>query len=152
MKPAPVIRLMTSQDLDAVMAIEQINFVDTWSRQSYEFEIYGNRFSIPLVMELNGELIGYVVAWNLFEEFHIATLSIKKEFQGQGWGAYLLQYVLGMADTAEYALLEVRPSNHRAISLYKKLGFEKWGMRRRYYRNGEDAVIMRKELFPSGES
>ncbi|MBU6162749.1 MAG: GNAT family N-acetyltransferase, partial [Myxococcales bacterium] len=45
--------------------------------------------------------------------------------------------------------LEVRPSNAPARALYQRLGFQATGLRKRYYRdNGEDAIVMRLDLFP----
>jgi ribosomal-protein-alanine N-acetyltransferase len=141
-----VIRIMKLEDLERVMAIEKESFADPWSRKSYEFEVAGNRFSIPIVLEFDHQIIGHAVVWKIFEEFHIATIAVAPEYRGQGWGKYLLSSLMEMAIEAEYALLEVRPSNTSAIRLYEKFGFAKVGMRRHYYRNGEDAVIMRKEF------
>lgn len=137
---------MKFDDLDRVMEIEKEVFPDPWSRKSYEFEVAGNRFSIPIVLEFNHEIIGHAVVWKIFEEFHIATIAVAIEYRGQGWGEYLLSSLMDMAAETEYALLEVRPSNISAIRLYEKFGFAKVGMRRHYYRNGEDALIMRKEF------
>lgn len=146
MNPPAAIRRMTVEDLDAVMTIEKAVFSDPWSRRSYEFEIFGNSYSIPLVMEREGKIIGHAVVWSIFEEFHIATIAVTPELQGKGWGRYFLQSLLNMADRAEYALLEVRRNNTRAIGLYEKFGFYIINVRRRYYRNGEDALVMRKDL------
>lgn len=43
---------------------------------------------------------------------------------------------------AELVLLEVRASNSPALALYTSLGFERVGLRKRYYSDGEDAVLM----------
>jgi len=146
MNSKAAIRIMRFDDLERVMEIEKESFADPWSRKSYEFEVAGNRFSVPIVLEIDHEIIGHAVIWRIFEEFHIATIAIAPEYRGQGWGKYLLSSLMEMAAEAEYALLEVRPSNTGAIRLYEKFGFAKVGTRRHYYRNGEDAVIMRKEF------
>lgn len=49
---------------------------------------------------------------------------------------------------ASLATLEVRTSNEAAQALYRQLGFEPVGLRRRYYKNGEDAVIMTLMMTP----
>ena len=146
MTTLPTIRPMRLEDLDRVLEIEVQVYRDTWSRSNYRFEIEENRFSLPVVMELEGQVIGYSVAWLMFEEFHIATIAVDPAFQRRGYGEFLLRAILGMSDDAEYALLEVRKTNHKALSLYKKYGFRQYGMRRRYYRDGEDALVLRKEL------
>ncbi|HEY6006742.1 MAG TPA: ribosomal-protein-alanine N-acetyltransferase, partial [Geobacteraceae bacterium] len=43
---------------------------------------------------------------------------------------------------AEFVSLEVRPSNQEAILLYTRLGFTETGRRKRYYQDGEDAILM----------
>jgi len=139
-------RYMIVEDLDAVMEIERRVFIDPWSRKSYEFEIIENRYSLPLVLEYAGKIVGYAVVWQVYEEFHIASLAIAPEQQGRGWGKYLLETLLKLADNADYALLEVRPSNTRAIRMYEQFGFTRLGVRKRYYQNGEDALVMRKML------
>ncbi|RMI06646.1 MAG: ribosomal-protein-alanine N-acetyltransferase [Calditrichaeota bacterium] len=146
MKPKVVIRRMTLADLDAVQKIERTVFTDPWSRESYRYEIRQNRFSFPVVLEVGGEVVGYAVAWRIYEEFHIANLAIAPEHQGKGWGKLLLNFLLEQAGGAKFALLEVRRSNRRAIRLYEKFGFQPFGVRPRYYHDQEDALVMRKQL------
>ncbi len=143
-----LIRKMTPGDLDAVLAIEQRVFPDPWQRTSFEFEVSHNRFSYPVVLEVEGEVIGYAVAWEIFEEFHIANIAIHPAHQKKGWGTLLLQHLIDRARKCQshYILLEVRPSNTAALALYRKLGFSPSGVRKRYYRDGEDAILMRKNL------
>ncbi len=142
----PIIRPMREDDLDTVMTIEKQVFQDPWSRRSYMFEIYSNRYSLPLVLVLNGEIIGHAVVWLLFEEYHIATIAIAPQHQGKGWGRFFLNALLSMADGADFAILEVRRGNRKAIRLYEKMGFYMNGIRRQYYQDGEDALVMRKDF------
>ena len=144
MKPNPLIRPMTVADLDTVMKTELRAFANPWPRKSYLFEISENEYSKPVVIEIAGEVIGHAVVWEVYEEFHIATMAISPDYQGNGWGDYLFRNLLNMAEKAEFALLEVRKSNARAIAIYEKYGFRIIGYRKRYYRNGEDALVMKK--------
>ncbi len=144
----PIIRRMTDSDLPAILEIEHTVFSDPWRRESFEFEVHVNKFSFPVVMEWKGKIIGYAVAWEIFEEFHIADIAVHPDYQGQGWGKHLLEFLLQRARRigAQYAMLEVRPTNRRAIDLYRKYGFHEVGRRIRYYRDGEDALVMKKNL------
>lgn len=42
--------------------------------------------------------------------------------------------------------LEVRPDNSSALALYRALDFEICGRRRTYYRDGSDALVLRRDL------
>ena len=137
---------MTLDDLDAIMEIEQAVFADMWSRYSYTYEITANRYSIPVVLTLNGGIIGHAVAWKVFEEFHIATLAISPGQQGHGYGELLLSALLEQKGDAAFSLLEVRRSNLKAIQLYEKFGYKIIHTRNSYYRDGEDALVMHKVL------
>lgn len=50
------------------------------------------------------------------------------------------------AGTVAVAMLEVRVSNGAAIALYDQLGFKQVGRRKQYYPDGEDAILMNKDL------
>lgn len=144
----PKIRKMMLAHLDAVVEIEKQLFTDPWSRRSFQFEILANQYSLPLVLLLDKKLVGYAIVWIIFGEFHIANIAIHPDYQGKGFGSYLLKEVLRKAVGLDYAILEVRESNLKAIRLYEKFGFEKIFVRRRYYSNGDDAIIMRKWFKP----
>lgn len=140
------IRPMEPRDLDRVAELEAQIFKDPWSRSSFEFEVKHNRFSFPVVMEKDGVLVGYAVIWKMFEELHIANIAISPEHQGHGLGEKLLQEVLKNPGICQYALLEVRESNFRAIRLYEKYGFKTIMKRIQYYKDGETALVMKKDL------
>ncbi|MEJ2634482.1 MAG: ribosomal protein S18-alanine N-acetyltransferase [Calditrichia bacterium] len=138
------IRRMKESDLDTVVILESRIFPDPWSYNSFRHEVHNNPFAIPLVLEESGEIIGYAIIWKIFEEFHIANFAIRPEFQGKKRGTYFFEEILKYADESSYALLEVRESNLRAISLYEKYGFKTILKRERYYANGETALVMQK--------
>lgn len=142
----PRLRRMTLEDLDYILPREEVLFADPWSRRSYEFEVSRNKFSLPIILEQEESMIGYTVIWQLYGEFHIATFAILPEYQNQGWGSFFMDILLKEAKDCEIALLEVRKSNLAAISLYRKFGFRTVRVRPRYYKNGEDALLMQRHL------
>jgi ribosomal-protein-alanine N-acetyltransferase len=92
-------------------------------------------------------VVGYIVAWGT-EEVHLANLAVAPEQRGQGIAGHLLDELLDFAraQQAESVYLEVRLSNTIAREFYARRGFVPVYMRRGYYENGEDAVVMEKEL------
>lgn len=85
------------------------------------------------------------------DEVHLLNLSVTSPMQGRGYGREMLRWLLRDASArgARGMLLEVRPSNTRAIALYRSSGFESIGLRRGYYpaENGrEDAQVLFRRL------
>ena len=91
---------------------------------------------------------------SVFDEAHLLNLAISPDWQRQGLGAALLQYVLQEAKKTQISMLylEVRPSNDNAIRLYNRNGFEGFAIRKDYYpaknNRREDALVMRCSLVP----
>lgn len=82
--------------------------------------------------------------WLMVDEAHIATIASHPQWRGCGLGQWLMVALMEAAHArgARLVTLEVRASNAPAQKLYEKLGFEITGHRRRYYRDGEDGLIM----------
>jgi ribosomal-protein-alanine N-acetyltransferase len=90
-------------------------------------------------------IVGYIVAWVIAPvESQVGSIAVLPEYRRHGLGRQLMEILLavcretGTPDT----FLEVRVSNEPAIALYKSLGFENDGIRKRYYQDGEDAYTM----------
>lgn len=94
-------------------------------------------------------LVAYGGFWFIIDEAHISTIAVHPDWRGRRVGERLLVGMLEKALDlgAVTATLEVRVSNDRAQSLYRKYHFEVVGRRKHYYRdNGEDALLMTAEL------
>ena len=145
MSVEPKLRPMTASDLDAIMAIERVNFPFPWTEGNFEDSM--NSGYLCLVMEQAKQVIGYAVLMMVLDEAHLLNISVAQSHQGQGWGRYLLVQMMemGREKGGLNMFLEVRPSNHSALGLYESMGFNEMGIRPGYYpaHNGrEDAVLM----------
>ena len=143
-------REMEEKDLPAVLALEEELFPESpWPRSEFLYELNENPFSNLWVEEENGEIIGYIDWWILYEKAQLANIGVAARAQKQGIGRKLLRKCIAHAEEngCEILSLEVRVSNSPAIALYEKMGFVQVGRRPRYYTNPrEDALILRKEL------
>lgn len=141
----PILRPMHEDDLAEVMRIELRAYPHPWT-----LGIFRDCLRVGyqcLVFENDEEMIGYAVMSHAVGEAHILNICIRPDLQGNGYGSLLMQEVLQAARRmhADTLLLEVRPSNQAALSLYHKMGFCEVGVRKNYYpaRNGrEDALIL----------
>lgn len=142
-------RAMTLADIDDIVAIEQEAFTSPWTADAFRNELTNNMFAKYLVMERNGEIIGYGGMWIIMDEAHVTNIAVRRDCRGQGLGARLLEELQRTAAFfgAVKMTLEVRVTNEIAQRLYRKYGFEPSGIRPRYYSdNDEDALIMWAEL------
>lgn len=140
---------MNERDLDAVAALEAGLQVFPWSRGNFADSLESG-YSV-WVLRLGGELIGFSVVMSVIDEAHLLNIGVSKRYQGQGYGARLLRHAMECARLGGAAklFLEVRPSNERAVELYRHFGFCQIGTRKGYYptvTGREDALIFDKEL------
>ncbi|MGJ3245247.1 MAG: ribosomal protein S18-alanine N-acetyltransferase [Elainellaceae cyanobacterium] len=155
---------LTSDLLLSALHLDQKCLGGLWTLPSYERELESPNSDLLIVQHQPQEstqtdsphsqvgyetscvdLLGMVCLWSIAEEAHITLLAIHSDYRRQGLGQTLLYACLAAAwmRGLEWATLEVRSSNQRAIALYQKFGFQEIGRRRRYYQDsGEDALIL----------
>ncbi|MFP4015767.1 MAG: ribosomal protein S18-alanine N-acetyltransferase [Halanaerobiales bacterium] len=140
---------MTLDHLSRVMQIERESFSDPWSLTSFVGEITDNPYAIYFVALYDEQIAGYIGGWLVTDELHITNLAIARENRRHGIAQELIDWmtIYACEQGMSRATLEVRASNNSAINLYRKKGFTSVGYRPNYYtNNGEDAMIMWKEL------
>jgi [ribosomal protein S18]-alanine N-acetyltransferase len=138
------IRLLDLADLNDVESLERRAYPTPWSRAMFASEL-AKPASICLGAFEGNLLVGYAINSRYVDAWHVMNVAVEPEHQGRGIATRLLErlFELTALDQRRGYTLEVRVSNHTAIHLYEKLGFEARGMRRGYYTdNREDALIM----------
>jgi ribosomal-protein-alanine N-acetyltransferase len=142
---------MTRDDIDQVIAIEQVSFTMPWSRNLFLAEFRNPKVSLMLAArspEEDGKVIGYIVCWVVADELHILDLATLPAWRRQGIARRLVLTAIrqGAGRGASRAFLEVRASNEAAFSLYEGLGFARTIVREGYYDLPfENAVVMSLE-------
>ncbi len=121
---------------------------DPWPVVAFQREL-ASKHNHYVGARLAGTLIGYAGISRLGRkppfEYEVHTIGVDSAYQGRGIGRRLMDELLKFADGG-VVYLEVRTDNEVAISLYRSLGFDPIGLRRRYYRiSGADAYMMRRE-------
>lgn len=142
------IRAWKYADILTIAELEKECFPDEpWSFQmlvsSFESEtFYG------VLAEDCGEIIGYGGITNAYDSADIENIAVTEAYRRSGVGSAILAELLSVAKShgANKVFLEVRVSNATAMSLYLKNGFKGVYARTRYYSNGEDCIVMAKEL------
>lgn len=141
------IRWMREKDLEEVLKIEKENFKFPWKKSYFEYDLKRPN-TYCLVAEVNNKVVGYLIVWEIAEEFHLANISVDKDYQRKGIGTRLMNEMIGIAQLRDIKkiYLETRVSNISAQNFYRKFNFKYSYIRKRYYSDGEDAWVMEKEL------
>lgn len=144
---AILIRPMHRTDLPEVVAIEGLCHDHPWSEALFLRELENPVARID-IGELNGRIAGFLCSWTVAGEVEIQDVATAPSFRRQGVAAALLEHLLarGRGEGAARIVLEVRVGNVSAIALYRRFGFRGTGRRKKYYPDGEDALLM--ELSP----
>ena len=135
---------MRSGDLDRVLEIEAASFARPWTRRHFEDEIEGDG-SHPVVAVTPAERVaGYLCLKQVLDEAEILDVAVHHAFRGRGIGRTLVRWAAAFCRERGVRVLslEVRTGNDAAIALYRQMGFREVGRRKRYYENGDDAVLM----------
>ncbi len=106
--------------------------VDAFLNQAVE--IYG--------AYINSFLIGFIIILITVDDINILELAVKNEFKRRGCAKNLLEYVKSKLTNNQTYSLEVKSKNIPAIKLYEGFGFKTLHVRKRYYKDGDDALCM----------
>ncbi|UCE28149.1 MAG: ribosomal protein S18-alanine N-acetyltransferase [Candidatus Coatesbacteria bacterium] len=137
------IRPTSEEDIRAIVEIENVSFPAPWTEASFRHELTNPKAFFRVAGGENDEVLGYYDIWVYAGEGHLLNICVAPEHRRKGLGKALLENALAAAQGAgaREVYLEVRPSNNAAINLYEKYGFVRLGVRKRYYRDGEDALL-----------
>ncbi len=163
-EPSLALAPMRLADVGAVAAIEKSIYTAPWTEGNFVDSLTAG-YSAWVLRRADPSLgadrlyrepiVGYFVLMPAVDEAHLLNLSVARDGQGQGLGLHLLRRAVALANeyNARSIILEVRPSNLRALAVYQRFGFREHGRRRRYYpasaedqTSREDALVMRLPL------
>ena len=144
---------ITPQDLDKILTIDRTAFKRPWKKKSFLEELdCDNAYNYAVrtqPVDQCSKIIAYVFLRILVTEMHILRIAVAREFQDRGVATWLLRRCFRLAREKKIysVFIEVRPTNHSAIALYRKSGFRLMGRRPHCYpETGEDALVMVKYL------
>ncbi|MGI9203396.1 MAG: ribosomal protein S18-alanine N-acetyltransferase [Woeseiaceae bacterium] len=143
------VRVMAHDDIALVSDIEQRSYDFPWSHGVFRDCLLAGYNCI--VLERVDRVVGYAILSIAAGEAHILNLCVDPMYRDLGYGERLLDEVLEVASREDVGdiFLEVRPSNEKAISLYRKKGFRNIAKRPAYYQaedGREDAAVFSKAM------
>ena len=152
MEAGLTLRPMVVADIDEVHALEQSVFPHPWSRANFVDSLASGYDAWVLRERDEGALAGYFLVMYAVDEAHLLDVAVGGARHGTGLGRFLLDRIAARAREKGMAsiLLEVRPSNERALQVYERYGYTQIGRRKGYYPahegKREDAIVMRYAL------
>lgn len=145
-----VVEPMRKRHLRQVLPIEEAAYPKSWSRSSFEGELRqarnGSRYYV--VARLGREVVGYAGLWIVTDpdgdQAHVTNIVVAPEQRRRGIARRLMLHLADVAIERRCVAwtLEVRASSTGAQELYRRFGFAPAGVRKRYYENTEDAIVM----------
>jgi ribosomal-protein-alanine N-acetyltransferase len=137
--------------LSRLHAIAVESFDSPWSEGAFAEEFESPEAAVWVARDAGGEVRGYLVARRAPGEVHVLSLAVEPCARRLGAASALLAAALDAerARGARIAHLEVRASNPEALAFYARSGFRSVGRRRRYYPDGDDALLLATALVPA---
>ena len=132
-----MIRKIQDSDREFIYSILEKVFKVTY----YDDTFYTNWY----IYEKNNKIIGFINYDVIYEKAEIEYIYVEKKYRNSNIGTELLNEAMNNMEKrdVESVTLEVRSNNQIAINFYKKNGFKKVAIRKRYYKN-IDAILMMK--------
>ena len=143
--PRLLIRPVLQSDLDAVSGLEKLCFKDPYPLHFISQLAEANPETF-LVAITDDALVGYAVVDRWSGHNHLISIAVHPNNRRGGIARRLLAALEERLEKGRLFRLEVRKSNLPAIELYRGQGFQETGVIEAYYSDGEDAVVMERNL------
>ena len=136
------------ENIDTVYEIDKTSSCYNWTKSMFLEELENKNSSFK-VLFLDNTLIGYIIYHIVLDEAEILNIVVDNKFKRKKLGNYLLEQTINdiANKNIKTIFLEVGEKNIPAINLYLKFGFEQYNIRNNYYKNGENAILMKKAIY-----
>ena len=141
------IRKMEFRDIKKVVELEEKYLLESLGEKLLASELSEKNNGVSFyVIENDDVVIGYIGRYYFFQEAEVLNFVVDESYQRQGYGQKLFDKMVEDMKDVKKITLEVRASNIKGINFYTKNGFKQVGVRKKYYKNGEDALLLLKEF------
>lgn len=152
------VREMKKDDLPQVLEIQKALAFQDWNERQFCAEIAAG-YALCVVYEdaaqfntkedprlREDDILGYAVFHLMGPDSELLSIAANASHQRAGIGTALLDAGLAHLDFAkgDKVFLEVREGNTKARRFYEKHGFEPYAERKKYYADGENAILYQK--------
>ncbi len=148
MKIKVKIEKATTRDLPEMYKIELASYDTPWPKEMFYLDYLFDGKAHYYVARWMKKIVGFLGVWSEDEKLHIVNIAVHPSYRKRGVGSELMKFAVSLAKKSgkKEIYLEVRKTNFIAQKLYKKFGFEEKGKLPKYYLDGEDGIIMGRNL------
>tara|TARA_B100000965_G_scaffold16747_1_gene12615 strand:- start:17 stop:439 length:423 start_codon:yes stop_codon:yes gene_type:complete len=135
--------------LNACIELDKKSLNGLWSKSQWERELNeSKRICLGAIDLKSKKLLGLCSAWLVMDELQITSLAVHPTHQRKGLGKSLLNEIITRSNTfrTNHIHLEVKETNEPAKAFYKSMGFKIEGKRLNFYKDGSNALILKKHL------
>lgn len=137
------ISTMFVSDLEEIKDALQKDFDDFWNYEIFKEELVNNNSSY-LVLRYDNEIVCFGGLKIILDTCDIMNIVTKKTHRNMGFAKLILNELINIAkeEKLKSITLEVNENNKPAIHLYKTFNFEQVGLRKKYYKGTDNAILM----------
>lgn len=114
---------------------------ESWSKKQVEDAFNNNAVTFYGIYE-NSTLVCFASVLESLDDINLLDIATEENYKQKGYASSMLKFLLSLKKPSQTFSLEVKNTNLTAINLYNKFGFKALYIRKKYYKNGEDALCM----------
>ena len=140
------IKHINEKDIDLCYELDS-NTISLWSKKQWAKEFKKQGIKVFGIL-LSNYVIGICVFHVVLDEAQINFFVVNQKYRKKGYGTYLMNYLIKQCEILNInkLLLEVSLSNTTAEKFYSRFDFYTVGIRKKYYKDGSDALLKEKKL------
>ena len=140
------IKQIHEKDIDSCYELD-LKTISLWSKQQWEKEFKKEGIKIYGI-SITNLLVGICVLQVVLDEAQINYFAIKNKFRNKGFGSHLMNYLLKVCEKININKLQLEVSQNNIIAerFYSRFDFYTVGIRKKYYKDGTDALLKEKKL------
>jgi ribosomal-protein-alanine N-acetyltransferase len=140
------IKQIHEKDIDLCYELD-LKTISLWSKQQWEKEFKKEGIKIYGI-SITNLLVGICVLQVVLDEAQINYFAIKNKFRNKGFGSHLMNYLIKVCEKKNINKLQLEVSQDNIIAerFYSRFDFFTVGIRKKYYKDGTDALLKEKKL------
>ena len=140
------IKQIHEKDIDLCYELD-LKTISLWSKQQWEKEFKKEGIKIYGI-SITNLLVGICVLQVVLDEAQINYFAIKNKFRNKGFGSHLMNYLIKVCEKININKLQLEVSQNNIIAerFYSRFDFLTVGIRKKYYKDGTDALLKEKKL------